>query len=163
MVRFPKMVTHFLIFKRYLNESAVQWISRLLIVNSIYCHLWFGQIKADLRRCFVKHRLKTGLQSVFSHCYANWFVCSGVINDLLLSSLQRGFLCLHYWSGKQILILTDKGLCLYNSSSLFLYGFLWVVLGDRSFITSQEGVGFQFFKRPVFGGSILKMHRMWAG
>ena len=54
---------------------------------------------------------------------------------------KRGFLCLHYWSDKQLLVLTDKGLCLYNSSSLFLYGFLWVVLMDRSFITSQGGEG----------------------
>ena len=54
---------------------------------------------------------------------------------------KRGFLCLYYWSDKQLLILTDKGLCLYNFSSLFLYVFLWVVLVDRSFITSQEGWG----------------------
>ena len=74
-------------------------------------------------------------------------------------------MCLLYWSYKQLLILTDKGLGLYNSSSLFVYGFLWVVLGDRSFITSQGGGGFggagvQFSKRLDFGGSILKMHRM---
>ena len=36
-------------FQTISNESAVQWISRLLTVNNIYCHLWFGQIKADLR------------------------------------------------------------------------------------------------------------------
>ena len=54
---------------------------------------------------------------------------------------KRGFLCLYYWSDKQLLILSDKGLCLYNFSSLFLYVLLWVVLVDRSFITSQEGGG----------------------
>ena len=61
---------------------------------------------------------------------------------------KRGFLCLYYWSDKQLLILTDKGLCLYNFSSLFLYVFLWVVLVDRSFITSQEGWG------GGFGGGV---------
>ena len=40
---------------------------------------------------------------------------------------KRVFLCLHYRSDKQLLILTDKGLCLYNSSSLFL---LWLPLGS---------------------------------
>ena len=68
---------------------------------------------------------------------------------------KRGFLCLYYWSDKQLLILTDKGLCLYNFSSLFLflYVFLWVVLMDRSFITSQgggeggsEGGGYNFLR-----------------
>ena len=54
---------------------------------------------------------------------------------------KRGFLCLYYWSDKQLFILTDKGLCLYNFSSLFLYVFLWVVLMVRSFITSQGGEG----------------------
>ena len=81
---------------------------------------------------------------------------------------KRGFLCLYYWSDKQLFILTDKGLCLYNFSSLFLYVFLWVVLMDRSFITSQGGGGgrgvrsggVQFSKRLDFAGSILKLHRM---
>ena len=79
---------------------------------------------------------------------------------------KRGFLCLYYWSDKQLLILTDKGLCLYNFSSLFLYVFLWVVLMDRSFITSRGGEGgfgggwVQFSKRLDFAGSILKLHRM---
>ena len=66
---------------------------------------------------------------------------------------KRGFLCLYYWSDKQLLILTDKGLCLYNFSSLFLYVFLWVVLMDRSFISSQgggeggsEGGGYNFLR-----------------
>ena len=79
---------------------------------------------------------------------------------------KRGFLCLYYWSDKQLLILTDKGLCLYNYSSLFLYVFLWVVLMDRSFITSRGGEGgfgggwVQFSKRLDFAGSILKLHGM---
>ena len=64
---------------------------------------------------------------------------------------KRGFLCLYYWSDKQLLILSDKGLCLYNFSSLFLYVFLWVVLVDRSFITSQEGGG-RGFRRGVRRG-----------
>ena len=55
---------------------------------------------------------------------------------------KREFLCLHYWSDKQLLILTDKDLCLYNSSSLFLYGFLWLVLGDRSLLRPRGGGGF---------------------
>ena len=66
---------------------------------------------------------------------------------------KRGFLCLYYWSDKQLLILTDKGLCLYNFSSLFLYVFLWVVLMDRSFISSRgggeggsEGGGYNFLR-----------------
>ena len=80
---------------------------------------------------------------------------------------KRGFLCLYFWSDKQLLILSDKGLCLYNFSSLFLYVLLWVVLVDRSFITSQEGGGrggseggYKFSKRLDFGGSILKMQKM---
>ena len=71
-------------------------------------------------------------------------------------------MCLHYSSDKQLLILTDKGLCFYNSSSLFLYGFLWVVLGDRSFITSQVGGGgvseggYHFLRGLIFGDQFLK-------
>ena len=81
---------------------------------------------------------------------------------------KRVFLCLHYRSDKQLLILTDKGLCLYNSSSLFL---LWLPLGSSWALFAYyvpggggggEGFGgeVQFSKRLDFEESILKMHRM---